>query len=166
MSPEDLIRLSAPCGHAPRWAVLGRIAWVLGCGYACRGGPPCVGVAFAFGERREVPRDLRRLPETGWGRELRALFGASHPVGEATIRRCVLPEQLDAAREVGVDKWRRGVSVSGEIVAIGLSLGMPACVITPHAGGARRLAEGLSPARREGRVVLRHEAHPALPAEL
>jgi hypothetical protein len=144
--PDDVLRLvrqSPACVHPPRLASFGGFTWVLGCGFACCGGEPCVAVAFAFSRRCEVPRSLLALGSTAGAREtLAGLFSSPSRVGEATVRRCIPRVFFEAARALGVTEWRRGVLPSGVPVALGVSLGLPACAVSPYAGGARRLAEG------------------------
>lgn len=146
MSPDDVVRLvRMQCSHRPRWASFGGLVWVLGCGSACRGADPCIAVAFALAKRREAPRSLLGLGSTAGAREtLGRLFASPARVGEATVARCLPRLYFEAARKLGVDEWRRGVLPSGVPVALGLSLGLPVCAVSPYAGGARRLAEGLS----------------------
>jgi hypothetical protein len=116
------------------------IVWVLSCGFACRGGEPCVGAAFALARKREVPASLLARPSAAEARvTLRALFERGPRLGPATVRRCLPREFYDLAVGLGVDEWRRGASPAGEIAACGLSLGMPACAVTPYRGAARRL---------------------------
>lgn len=142
MNADALLRACSSCGHPPRWVSFGGLVWVLGCGSACKGGEPCVAVAFALGRKEEIPRALLTrgcMPEARGA--LARLFASGPRLGPATVRRCLPREHVDLAHMLGVDEWRRGVLASGEGIACGFSLGMPVCAIAPYEGAARRFAD-------------------------